>query len=75
MYYYERPTELHETANAEAMAVFAEHMGQFKGVCDMLRDIESNLSAMGNSHLSKPESRYSSLRSVCFFVRKTPAYS
>ncbi len=48
---YQRPTELHEKANAEAMAVFAEHMSQFKGVCDVLRDIESNLSAIGNDAL------------------------
>ena len=42
---YQRPTELHEKVNAEAMTVFAEHMSQFKGVCNVLRDIESNLSA------------------------------
>ncbi|MGA2684311.1 MAG: hypothetical protein ABSF51_04600, partial [Verrucomicrobiota bacterium] len=43
--------ELHEKANAEAMTVFAEHMNQFKGVCDVLRGIESNLSAIGNDAL------------------------
>ena len=48
---YLRPTELHEKANAEAMAVFAEHMSQFKGVCNVLRDIESNLSPIGNDAL------------------------
>jgi len=48
---YQRPTELHEKANAEAMAVFAEHMSQFKGVCNVLRDIESNLSPIGNDAL------------------------
>jgi hypothetical protein len=48
---YQRPTELHEKANAEAMAVFAEHMSQFKGVCDVLRDIESNLTTIGNDAL------------------------
>jgi hypothetical protein len=48
---YQRPTELHEKANAEAMTVFAEHMSQFKGVCNVLRDIESNLSAIGNDAL------------------------
>ncbi len=48
---YQRPTELHEKANAEAMTVFAEPMSQFKGVCDVLRDIESNLSAIGNDAL------------------------
>ena len=51
MNYYQRPTELHEKANADAMAVFAEHMNQFKGVCDVLRDIDSNLSAIGNGAL------------------------
>ena len=51
MSHYERPTELHEKANAEAMTVFAEHMSQFKGVCNVLRDIESNLSAIGNGAL------------------------
>ena len=48
---YQRPTELHERANADAMTVFAEHMNQFKGVCDVLRDIESNLSTIGNDAL------------------------
>lgn len=48
MNYYQKPTELHEKANADAMIVFAEHMNQFKGVCDVLRDIESNLPAIGN---------------------------
>ena len=48
---YQRPTELHEKANADAMTVFAEHMSQFKGVCDVLRDIEGNLSAIGNDAL------------------------
>ncbi|MGH7951494.1 MAG: hypothetical protein ACREFE_06200 [Limisphaerales bacterium] len=51
MNYYERPTELHEKANAEAMVVFAEHTSQFKGVCDALREIESNLSTIGNAAL------------------------
>jgi hypothetical protein len=48
---YQRPTELHERANADAMTVFAEHMNQFNGVCGVLRDIESNLSTMGNDAL------------------------
>jgi len=48
---FQRPTELHEKANADAMTVFAEHMSQFKGVCDVLRDIENNLPAMGNDAL------------------------
>ncbi|HKI68655.1 MAG TPA: hypothetical protein VKA67_03645, partial [Verrucomicrobiae bacterium] len=48
---YQRPTELHEKANTDAMTVFAEHMSQFKGVCNVLRHIESNLSAIGNDAL------------------------
>jgi urease gamma subunit len=48
MNYYKRPTALEESANAEAMTAFAEHMSQFKGVCDVLRDIEGNLSAIAN---------------------------
>ena len=48
MNHYQRPTPLEETANAEAMTAFAEHMSQFKGVCDVLREIERNLSAIGN---------------------------
>ena len=42
---YQRPTELHEKANAEAMVVFAEHMSQFNANCGALRNIERNLSA------------------------------
>jgi hypothetical protein len=48
---YQRPTELHEKANADAMTVFAEHISQFKSVCDALRKIEGNLSAIGNNAL------------------------
>ncbi|HUA37296.1 MAG TPA: hypothetical protein VMA35_02720 [Candidatus Sulfopaludibacter sp.] len=48
---YHRPTELHEKANADAMTVFAEHMSQFKGVCDALHNIEGNLSTIGNDAL------------------------
>ena len=48
MNHYQRPTVLEETANAEAMTVFAEQLSQFKGVCDVLREIESNLSAIGH---------------------------
>ena len=51
MNYYQRPTELHEKANSDAMTDFAEHMSQFKGICYVLRDIESNLSAIGNNAL------------------------
>ena len=51
MNYYNRPTTLDETANAEAMIIFAEHTSQFKGVCDALRKLESNLSAIGNDAL------------------------
>jgi urease gamma subunit len=48
MNHYERPTQLEETANAEAMTVFAEQMKQFKNSCDALHDIESNLTTIGN---------------------------
>ncbi|HTV41858.1 MAG TPA: hypothetical protein VMF08_14850 [Candidatus Sulfotelmatobacter sp.] len=51
MNHYQRPTALEEAANAEATTAFAEHMNQFKGVCDVLRDIQSNLSAIGNNAL------------------------
>lgn len=51
MNHYQRPSALDEAANAEAMTVFAEHVSQFKGVCDALRNIESNLSAIGNNAL------------------------
>jgi hypothetical protein len=40
---YRRPTALEESANAEAMTVFAEHMNQFNANCDALRNIERNL--------------------------------
>lgn len=48
MNHHQRPTVLEETANAEAMTVFAEQLSQFKGVCDVLREIESKLSAIGH---------------------------
>jgi urease gamma subunit len=48
MNYHQKATALEEAANAEAMTVFAEHMNQFKGVCNVFRDIESNLPAIGN---------------------------
>lgn len=51
MNHHQRPTALEEAANAEAMTVFAEHMNQFKDVCDVLRDIESNSPAIGNNAL------------------------
>lgn len=43
MNYYKKPTALEESANAEAMTVFAEHMNQFNANCDALRNIERNL--------------------------------
>ena len=51
MNYYQRPTELHEKANAEAMTAFAEHLSQFKGVCNVIRDFDNNLSSIGNDAL------------------------
>jgi hypothetical protein len=51
MNYYERPTELHEKANVEAMTAFAEHMNQFKANCDALRSIERDLSTTANDVL------------------------
>ena len=49
--YYQRPTELHEKANAEAMVVFAEHMSQFNANCGALHNIERNLSATADEAL------------------------
>jgi hypothetical protein len=43
MNYYKRPTALEESANAEAMVVFADQMTQFNAHCDALRNIERNL--------------------------------
>ena len=51
MNYYKQPTAIQESANAEAMTVFAEHMNQFKGICHALRDIEGNLAAIGQAAL------------------------
>jgi hypothetical protein len=48
MNYYERPTPLQETANAEAMTVFAEHMKQFKSDCENLHNLERNLTTTAN---------------------------
>jgi hypothetical protein len=51
MNHYEPPTALQESANAEAMITFQEHTNQFRGVCDALRDIESNLPVIANDAL------------------------
>lgn len=51
MNYYQRPTELHEKANAEAMVVFAEHMNHFNANCGALRNIERNLSSKADEAL------------------------
>ena len=51
MNYYEKPTMQQEQAAAETKTVFAKHLGQFKEACDVLRDIESNLSAIANDAL------------------------
>ena len=40
-----------EQAAAEIKTVFSKHMSQFKEACDVLRDIESNLSAIANDAL------------------------
>jgi hypothetical protein len=48
MKYNERPTALQESAAVETNAAFAEHLNQFKDACDTLRDIEQNLSTIGN---------------------------
>src|SRR5450756_1455757 len=48
MNYYERPTPLHEQANAEARQHFAEHLKQFKANCDALHSIEGNLAVIAN---------------------------
>jgi len=48
MNYYERPTQFHETANAETMIVFAEHMKQFKSECENLHNLERDLTTTAN---------------------------
>ena len=48
MSYYQRPTPLHEQANAEVMQHFAGHLKQFKANCDALHGIEVNLSVTAN---------------------------
>jgi|SRR5665213_327604 len=49
MNYYEKPTPLQESANAEAMIVFAEHMKQFKAHCQSVHNVENNLTRLGNT--------------------------
>lgn len=49
MKHYERPTELEETANAEAMTLFAELMKQFKARCKDVHHVEANLTTLGNN--------------------------
>jgi hypothetical protein len=49
MNYHERPTQLEETANAEAMTVFAELMNQFKTRCKGINNVEANLTTLGNT--------------------------
>ena len=51
MNYYERPTELQENANVEAMAGFKEQLSQFNANCDALRNIERNLPITANDTL------------------------
>ncbi len=48
MNYYQRPTPLHEQANAEAIQHFAEPLKQFKASCDALHGIEGNLTVTAN---------------------------
>ena len=48
MSYNQRPTPLHEQANAGAIQHFAEHLKQFKANCDALHSIEASLSATAN---------------------------
>lgn len=49
MKYNERPTQLEETANAEAMTVFAELMKHFKAHCKGVHNVEANLTTLGNT--------------------------
>jgi hypothetical protein len=46
---YQRPTELHEKANAEAMVLFAEHLKQLKAICENLHNLERNLPATADA--------------------------
>jgi len=49
MKHYERPTQLEETANAEAMTVFAEQTKQFNAHCQCIHHVEANLATLGNT--------------------------
>ena len=40
---HQRPTALHEQANAEAIVFFAEHLKQFKADCENLHQLERDL--------------------------------
>lgn len=46
---YQRPTQLHEKANTEAMIIFAEHLKQFRAHCQELHHVEQNLATLGNT--------------------------
>ena len=49
MKYNERPTQLEETANAEAMTAFAEQTKQFNAHCKGVHHVEANLATLGNT--------------------------
>jgi hypothetical protein len=49
MNYHERTTQLEETANTEAMTVFAEIMNQFKARCKGIHNVEANLTTLGHT--------------------------
>ncbi|MGO9586280.1 MAG: hypothetical protein ACLP2Y_08800 [Limisphaerales bacterium] len=49
MNYYEKPTLLHETANTEAIKIFAEHLKQFKAHCQSVHKVEGNLTTLGDT--------------------------
>ena len=49
MKHHERPTQLEETANAEAMTVFAEQTKQFNAHCKAVHHVEANLATLGNT--------------------------
>jgi hypothetical protein len=49
MKHYERPTQLEETANAEAMTVFAEQTKQLNTHCKGVHHVEANLATLGNT--------------------------
>jgi hypothetical protein len=51
MNFHERPTQLEETANAEAITVFAEHMKQFNAHCKGVHNVEANVATLGNTVL------------------------